>query len=98
MVIRGLLHRACIWLIALMMGGAVVAKAQTPPAPTVAAQPATLTQDQDPVTDPAGVTGATPAAKKGDAPPPGSLTVPNSFTGLSTGVADSKGNFKPYAG
>src|SRR3954462_10173466 len=97
MAIRGVMHSTCIWLIALLMGAAVVAKADTPAAQTAAA-PAPLTADQEPATDPIGLNGATPAAKKGDAPPAGSLTVPNSFTGLNTGTVDSKGNFKPYAG
>ena len=70
----------------MLLGTAVVAKA------------APLTEDKDVATDPAGVNGATPAAKKGDAPPAGSMTVPNPYTGLNTGVTDPKGNFKPYAG
>src|SRR4029077_2273316 len=82
------------WLVAIavLLGIgilAVAAKADTPK---------TLTVDQDPITDPAGVNGATPAAKKGDAPPAGSMTVPNPTSGLNTGTVDAKGNFKPYAG
>src|SRR5213075_3051719 len=80
---------------ALVMCAAVAVIAR----PALAVTPAkTLAADQDPVADPAGVSGATPAAKKGDAPPAGSLTVPNPGTGLSTGATDSKGTFKPYAG
>jgi Amt family ammonium transporter len=69
------------------------------PATQPATQPAaTLAADQPAIPDPAGVSGATPAAKKGDPTPTGSLLTPNTGTGLSTATEDTKGTFKAYAG
>jgi Amt family ammonium transporter len=87
----------------LGLGLASVGRADTPAtAPTAAAAPttapATLTADQVATADPAGVNGGTAAGSKGDPVPPGSLTVPNTGTGLNTATVDSKGTFKAYAG
>jgi len=66
------------------------ANAQTPATqPTTAA--ATLPADQGPIPDPSGANGATPAAKKGDAPPTPSLLTPNPWLpGWAPGTIDDK--------
>jgi len=65
------------------------------PATAPSTQPATapaavLDKDVDPVTDPSGANGATPAAKKGDPAPTGSLLTPNSYTGWPVNTVDTK--------
>src|SRR5437016_3022285 len=71
-----------------------VVRAQSP-ATAPSTQPTTapaavLDKDVDPVADPSGANGATPAAKKGDPAPPGSLLVPNPFNGWPVYTTDDK--------
>ena len=96
-----MLGLAAVLFLSASAGRALADEPTTQPATQPTTQPAAaavLTADQDVVTDPAGVSGATPAAKKGDPTPTGSLVAPNPGTGLATGTVDTKGNFKPYAG
>src|SRR5947209_16866870 len=83
--------------LACAIGAAATARADTPatmpaaaPATTQAATPAVLDKDVDPVPDPSGAAGSTPAAKKGDAPPTGTLLTPNGAMGYPVVTTDSK--------
>src|SRR5438094_6456904 len=100
---RSLLSRSKPWLVAMavLLGIgilSVAANAQTPSAqPTTAPAAAVLDKDVDPAPDPSGANGATPAAKKGDPAPTGTLLVPNGATGgWAPGTTDPKtGVFTP---
>ena len=91
-----LLSRSKPWLVAMavLLGIgilAVAAKAQTPGTqPTTAPAAAVLDKDVDPAPDPSGANGATPAAKKGDPAPTGSMLVPNAANGWPAVTVDPK--------
>src|SRR2546421_254786 len=64
---------------------------QTPATqPTTAPAAAVLDKDVDPAPDPSGANGATPAAKKGDPAPTGSMLVPNAANGWPAVTVDPK--------
>jgi Amt family ammonium transporter len=91
-----LLSRSKPWLVAMavLLGIgilSVAAKADTPATqPTTAPAAAVLDKDVDPAPDPSGANGATPAAKKGDPAPTGSLLVPNAANGWPAVTVDPK--------